>query len=267
MDLIDTHAHLLAEHFTVAEADAALTRARAAGVGAVLNCATKLADFDEVVALAQRHPDVWAALGVHPDDASEIAGDPDAALATVARHAASPRVVAVGECGLDYHYDHSPREQQREALRLQIRLARTLGKPLVIHNRASDADLVQILDEEGAGEVGGVVHAFSTTTAIAERVLELGMHLGFGGMITFKRADEVRAALRATPLDRLLLETDTPYLTPAPHRGQRNEPAHVGLVAARAALELARPVAAVAAQTTANARRLFGLPPRSPTLA
>ena len=260
MELIDSHAHLLAEYYDADETAAALARARADGVVALVDVATDLDDGAEVMALAEREADVWATVGVHPHEARVFAErGADAVVAELRARAGHPRVVAIGECGLDYHYDHSPRDVQRQALRLQVRLARELGRPLVLHNRESDDDLLAILREEGAAEAGGVVHAFSTTEEVARACLELGFHLGFGGMITFKKADEIRRALKVTPLDRLLLETDSPYLTPAPHRGQRNEPARVRLVCERAAHELGIAVDEVATRTTANARRLFGL--------
>lgn len=257
--MIDTHAHLLREYYPDGAVSEVLSRGRAAGVTDVVQCATRSGDWDEVVALAVGEPDVWAAVGVHPHDASELFPDPRPLLRRLRELLRLPRVVAVGECGLDYHYDHSPREQQREALRLHIRLAIELKKPLVLHNRESDDDLVSILQEEGAGRVGGVVHAFAAGEAIARRCLDLGFHLGFGGMVTFKTADPIRATLRSTPIDRILLETDSPYLTPAPHRGQRNEPAYVSLVARRVAAELRVAPEEVVSRTTANARRLFGL--------
>jgi TatD DNase family protein len=262
MSSVDTHAHLSRAYFGPDEIAAVLGRARAAGVAAVIDVGTGLADSREAIERAAGDPFLRAAAGFHPHEAKDL---DDAAFAALSRLAADDRVVAVGECGLDYHYDHSPREAQRAALRRQIGLARAVKKPLVLHNRESDADLLVILAEEGAREAGGVVHAFSSGVATAAKLLDLGFHLGFGGMITFKNADDVRRALAATPLDRILLETDSPYLTPVPHRGQRNEPARVALVAERAAVELKRPAGEVAAATTANAARLFGLrfPPGS----
>ena len=255
--MIDSHAHLLPEYFRDDEIEGVLERAREAGVSAVVNVGTRLDDSAQAIALAAARPEVWATAGVHPHEAAALTAD---ALVRLRELLRQPRVVAVGECGLDYHYDHAPRDVQREALRLQVRLARECGLPLVLHNRDSDDDLVTILTEEGAEEVGGVVHAFSTSVDTAKRCLDLGFHLGFGGMITFAKADNVRAALAATPLERLLLETDAPYLTPVPHRGSRNEPARVAIVAARAALERGVDLEGIAEATAANTRRLFRLP-------
>ena len=253
MVVADSHAHLL-ERYYPGEVEATLARARAAGVAIILNVGTTVAESAEAAALAERNDDVWATAGVHPHEARDLDA---AALERLRELLARPRVVAVGECGLDYHYDLSPREVQREALRTQIRLAREVKKPLVLHNRESDQDLLAILREEGAAEAGGVLHCFTAGPEAARQALDLGFHLGFGGILTFKNADEVRAALKLCPLDRVLLETDCPYLTPIPHRGKRNEPAYVALVLAKVAEITGLTPEHLAEATSANTRRLL----------
>jgi TatD DNase family protein len=168
-------------------------------------------------------------------------------------------VVAVGEVGLDYHYDHSPREAQREAFRAFIRLAKELGKPLVIHTRSAPGNTLDILDEEGARDVGGVIHCFSEDAAFAKRAMDLDFDISFSGIVTFKRSEDLRMAARTVPLDRLLIETDAPYLAPMPYRGKRNEPSYLARTAEHLAGTLGLGVGELRARTTENAVRRFGL--------
>lgn len=253
--MIDSHAHLTDERFA-GELEAVVERARAAGVEAVVTVATDVADARAAHEVAQRFPEVFATAGIHPHAAHGAAAD---ALGEVRDLAAMPRVVAIGETGLDYHYDFSPREDQRAAFAAQLRLAAELELPVIVHAREADDDLAAMIAEHGR-EVRGVLHSFSSGPELLAAALDLGWYASFAGMITFRSwADD--DAVRSVPADRLLVETDSPYLTPVPHRGKRNEPCHVPLVAARAAAVRGEPLDELAAATTRNARRFYGLPP------
>ena len=261
--LTDSHCHLEAKDFTsdqgVDERPEVIARARTAGVERMI-CVGSGSSLDEVrnaVALAEQHPFIWAAVGIHPHDAARL---PEGALDEIERLATHhPRVVAVGETGLDYYYDHSPRAEQAETLRAFCQIARRAGKPLSFHIRDAHDDAVRILTEEKVGEVGGVIHCFTGNLADAKRYVDLGLHLSFSGVITFKSAGPVREAASWAPLDRVLVETDCPFLAPIPFRGKRNEPAYL-LHTARFLADLrGLPLEAFAAQTTDTAKRLFRL--------
>ncbi len=256
--LIDAHCHL----DDAPDAAAVIARAKAAGVGRlIVNGLWKApGQFGNALELAAQHEGVAATVGIHPHDCAQV---PAADWERCAQDAADPRVVAVGETGLDFHYDHSPRERQREALRWSIALARKVKKPLVVHVREADPDVQRILQEERAGEVGGQIHCFSGDRAAARAYLDLGFYLSFSGIVTFKSADEVRAAARLTPRDRLLVETDSPYLAPLPYRGRRNEPAFVVETAKRLAQVREVPLEELSQETTENAARLFALNSKS----
>jgi TatD DNase family protein len=256
MTLTDSHAHL--DHFGDGLPEI-LVRARAAGVTrfVTIGASDGLAPNATAVRIAESVPDVWAVVGVHPHDARIVDA---AALAEIERLAASPRVVAIGETGLDYHYDHSPRDQQQRAFRDFLALARALKKPVVIHTREADDDTVAILREARAHEIGGVIHCFTGGAALAKGALELGFYLSFSGVLTFKNAEPLRAIAAAAPRDRVLVETDCPYLAPIPHRGKTNEPAFVVHTAAVIAGLWGVTPAEVASTTAANTARLFGLP-------
>ena len=213
-------------------------------------------DFGKARELARGDASISPTVGIHPHDCAQV---PEGDWARCAEIAADPRVVAVGETGLDFHYDHSPRDRQRDALRWSIALARKVAKPLVVHVREADPEVLRILEEERAGEVGGQIHCFSGDRNAARAYLDLGFYLSFSGIVTFRNADEIRAAARLTPLDRLLVETDSPYLAPLPYRGRRNEPAYVVEVARKLALVREEPYEALAHATTENAVRLFAL--------
>ncbi len=210
----------------------------------------------DAVALADAHRDVVATVGIHPHDAVHAT---DAALESMASLARRERVVAVGEVGLDYHYDHSPREAQREAFRRFVALAKAVKKPLVIHTRAAPGDTLAILRDEGARDVGGVIHCFSEDAAFARAAMDLGFDISFSGIVTFKKSDDLRAAAKTVPLDRMLIETDAPYLAPMPFRGKRNEPAYLARTAAHLANTLGLAERDLRRATTANALRRFGL--------
>lgn len=222
--LVDSHCHL---DFPELQSDlpGVLSRAADAGVGAMLTIGTRLDRFKGVRAVAESAPNIWCTVGIHPHEAREEPIDEPARLIAEAGH---DKVIGIGEAGLDYYYEHSPREDQIRNFRAHIAAARQTGLPLVIHARDADDDLCQILAEEHArGAYPGLIHCFSSGRALAETALGLGLYISISGIVTFKKADELRAIVRDVPLDRLLVETDSPYLAPVPHRGKSNEPAFV----------------------------------------
>lgn len=237
----------------MSNAEANLAAARAAGVRGFVVPGTKLEDAPQAVAIAQRHHDVWAAVGFHPHDAKDC---DDAAFAEIARLAREERVVAIGECGLDYHYMHSPRETQLAVFERHLELARELGKPIIVHNRESTADMEAVL---ARWRVPGILHSYTETLDVAQRLVALGYYISFSGIVTFKSADSLRDAARGLPPDRVLIETDTPYLAPVPYRGRDNEPAYVVKVAELLAQLWGMTVEDVAVQTSANFERVFSV--------
>ncbi len=225
---VDSHCHIDGPEYD-ADREEVIARARAAGVTTMLNVGTgdpHSGAFERAVELAERHPEIYAAIGVHPHDAKLFDAAAEQRLLNLVK--GSKRVVAWGEIGLDYHYDHSPREVQREVFRRQLGLARELDLPVVIHSREADADTINILREELSDySSAGVMHCFGGTLDMARSAIELGLYVSFAGTLTFKKAEDLRDVARRLPLDRLLVETDCPYLTPVPFRGKRNEPARV----------------------------------------
>jgi TatD DNase family protein len=258
--MFDTHLHLTDEAFANDRAEV-IARARAAGVAGMLTMATDLASSRAAVAIAESEPDVFAAVGIHPCDVAK-AGDGDfdeVARMARARGGAGRRIVAIGETGLDYYWDASTADLQKTMLRRHLELARELDLPIILHNRNSHDDLIALLDDFAAASgapIRGVLHCFSGSDAYREAGLRLGLYIGFGGPLTYKKSAGPED-IRKIPRERLLLETDAPYLPPAPHRGKRNEPAYIALVLARAAEVLERDLAELDAETSANARRLF----------
>jgi TatD DNase family protein len=254
-DLFDTHAHL---HFPGFDEDreAVLARARAAGVGRMVTIGTDAETSRAALALAERHADVWATAGVHPHDAAESDA---AAQAEVERIAAERRVVAIGEIGLDFFRNLSPPETQERVLRRFVALARQLRKPVVLHCRDAHAEILALLGEERVAEVGGIMHCFSGDVAIARRCLDLGLLISLAGPVTYPNARALPDVARFVPGDRLVVETDCPFLPPQGYRGKRNEPAYLTITAARVAELRGEPLDDLAARTTANARRLFGV--------
>jgi TatD DNase family protein len=249
--LVDSHCHLGDPAFA-GDREAVAARAFAAGVGHLVVVGESRASTELGLALAGAEPRISTTAGVHPHDARTWS---DETAAWLSAQLADPRVVACGEIGLDYHYDHSPRDTQRAVFERQMALAEAAGKPAVIHAREADDDVAAVL--RAFPRVPAVLHSFSSGPALFDAGAALGHYVSFSGMVTF-RSWTMDDAVRATPADRLLVETDSPYLAPVPHRGHRNEPAFVGLVADRVAVVRGEPVAAVVEATGANARRLFG---------
>jgi TatD DNase family protein len=245
--LIDSHCHL--QHFALDERRRVVERAREAGVGGFLIPAVRLEEAEDLLSFCESEPGVWCALGVHPHDAASWTDEHPRRLRELLAH---PRVVAVGECGLDFYYDHAPRDVQDRVFRAQIELALETDLPIVVHNRDSNETMIAVVTDPAYAGLRADFHSFAGGLAMARALLPLATVFGVSGMVTFPKADNVREPLAEIPRDRLLVETDTPYLAPVPHRGQRNEPAFVVHTAARLAEELALAPADVAALTTGN---------------
>lgn len=254
MGLIDSHCHIQA--LPPEEREGALDVAREAGVTGFLVPATRLDEADAVLDLCRRHDDVWCALGVHPHEASTWRERDLDRLRSLTRE---PKVVAIGECGLDYHYDHSPREVQRRVVAAQWELAIELDLPVIVHNRDSDEDMVRLLREPRFRSLRGDFHSFAGSSELLELLLARKFYVGVTGMVTFKNGDNIRRQLSRIPLDRLLLETDTPFLAPVPHRGRPNQPAWVVDVAGVAAETLGIPPSLLAERSSENFSRLFAV--------
>ncbi|GIP19590.1 putative metal-dependent hydrolase YabD [Paenibacillus montaniterrae] len=229
--LFDTHAHLDASQFDD-DREQMIARAKEAGVELIVNIGFDRQTIPTTIALAEQYDFIYAAVGWHPVESVHMK---DGDLAWIESLCAHPKVVAIGEIGLDYHWDTSPKHVQHEVFRQQIALAKKLNKPIIIHNRDAHADVVRILQEEGAAEVGGIMHCFSGSWETAKQCLDMNFYISFGGPVTFKNARVPKEVLKRVPLDRLLIETDCPYLAPHPYRGKRNESAYVSLVAEAAA--------------------------------
>ncbi|MGH7928919.1 MAG: TatD family hydrolase [Candidatus Binatia bacterium] len=256
--LIDSHAHIQGKEYA-GEVAAVVVRAREAGVDTIIAVggAGDMSSNTEAVALAGSFPNVYATVGMHPHDAKDV-GDEE--MNTLKQLAASPKVVAVGETGLDYYYKHSPQETQRQVFCRFIHMAREMTLPIVVHEREASKEAAELLRSEGGGNLKGVIHCFTGDYDAARRYLDMGFYLSFTGIITFKTADSLREVVRKIPLERLLVETDSPFLTPVPHRGKRNEPAYVRLVAETIGQLKNVPLEKVASATTANVHSLLYLP-------
>ncbi|CAM3293339.1 TatD family hydrolase [Paracoccus nototheniae] len=254
LSLVDSHCHLDFPDFD-GEHDALIARAHAAGVTRMVTICTKLRQEPAVRALAEAHPGVFYAAGTHP---MSVADEPMVTLDQLLALADHPKFVAIGETGLDYHYTAESARVQADSLRIHIEAARRTRLPLIIHARDADADMARILTEEhGAGAFTCVMHCFSSTPALAQAALDLGFYLSMSGIAAFPRSSDLRAIFAAAPLDRILVETDSPYLAPPPHRGRRNEPAYVAHTAAIGAQVFGLSLPDFAARTTANFDRLF----------
>ena len=261
--LIDSHCHLDFPDFS-GELDAIIDRARAVGVGRMVTISTRIKRHGDLIAIAERYDDVFCSIGTHPHNAHE---ELDVTIDEIVHMTEHRKVVAIGEAGLDYHYDYSPRDAQERGFRNHVAAARATGLPLVIHSRDADDDMARILEEEmGKGAFKAVLHCFTGGRTLAERAIALGLSISFTGIVTFKKSDELRAIAAALPSDRILVETDAPYLAPGRYRGKRNEPSYVTETAK--VLAETRGVSAdeLARQTTDNFFRLFSKTPR-PMLA
>lgn len=253
--LIDSHCHLNYEGLADRQ-DEVLANARQRGIGGFLNISTRQREWDDVIAVAEREPDVWASVGVHPHEAD---AHPDLGAAALVEASAHPRVIAIGECGLDYYYDKSDRNSQRERFSAHIDAARSTGLPLIIHTRDAEQDTADMLTEAvGKGGIAAVLHCFTGSAGLARTALDLGLFVSISGIVTFKNAKDLQETAKTIPSDRLLVETDSPFLAPVPHRGQTCEPAFVADTAAFLAELRGEPLDDLAAATTTNFFRLFG---------
>jgi TatD DNase family protein len=252
--LVDSHCHL--DYLQKdGDLDEVLARANRAGIGAMVTICTKISEFPTVREIAARNRGVWCSVGVHPHEAER---ETAVTVEGLVEMAVDPLVVGIGETGLDYFYEHSPRERQQESFRAHIVAARETGLPLIVHTRDADDDMVHILtDEYEKGPYPGVIHCFSSGPELAEKVLQMGFYISLSGILTFKRADALRDVAETVPLDRLLVETDAPYLAPIPNRGKRNEPAFVVHTAGALAVVKGIDASTLAAATTENFYRLF----------
>lgn len=252
--LVDSHCHLDFPDFAN-ELDDVVARAGSAGVGTMLTICTHVSKFPQVLAVAERFDNVFCTVGIHPHEAGNEAEPTAAELIRLAAH---PKVVGFGETGLDYYYEHSPRDRQKAGFRAHIRAARESGLPVVVHTRDAEADTLDILAEEhGKGPFPGLIHCFSGSTELARGAVDLGLYVSFSGIVTFKKADALRETARAVPTERILVETDAPYLAPVPNRGKRNEPAFTAYTAETVAGLKNMESGAFAAATTDNFFRLF----------
>jgi TatD DNase family protein len=251
---IDSHCHLNYKSL-VEDQQAVLARARAAGVGRMLNISTRASEWDAVIATAEREADVMASVGIHPHEADV---HPDVETETLVAKAAHPKVIGIGESGLDYYYDHSDRARQRDSFRAHIAAARETRLPLIVHTRDAEEDTYRILEEEmGKGRYPALIHCFTASQGFADKVLALGLYVSISGIVTFKNAAALQAVAKAIPADRLLIETDAPFLAPVPHRGRPCEPAYVADTARFLAALREEPVERLAETTSANFHRLF----------
>lgn len=251
--IIDSHCHLNYPEF--ADLPAVIARAKAAGVGVMQTISTKRSDFSVVKQLAETYPEIYCSIGIHPHEAEP---HEDISLEELLAEANHPRVIGIGETGLDFYYEHSPRQAQEALFRRHITAGRITGKPVIVHSRDADADTIRILEEEmEQGAFPFLIHCFSTGEALAKRSIELGGYISLSGILTFKKAHALREVVRGLPLERLLVETDAPYLAPEPHRGRPNEPAYTALVAQCLAGMFAVDVDVISRITTDNFLNLF----------
>ena len=252
MMLVDSHCHLDYYNEEDGELDAVVARARAAGVATMVTIGTRISEFERVRGIAERYDNVYCTVGIHPHEA---ASEPEVDVADLVALTKHPKVIGIGETGLDFYYDHSPRDRQAEVFRTHIAAASECGLPLIVHSRGADAETAEML-QAGAG-VQGLIHCFSTTRQLSDKAIEIGFLISLSGILTFKNAVELREIAQQIPIEHLLVETDAPYLAPVPHRGKRNEPAFVTHTADQLAALRGMAPADLAAATTANFFRLF----------
>jgi len=253
--LFDTHVHLNDDQYAE-DLDEVIARAKKSGVEYMVVVGFDRKTIEKALEIINEHEFIYASVGWHPVDAIDMTEDDLIWLEEIAAH---PKVVALGEMGLDYHWDKSPKEIQKEVFRKQIRLAKKIKMPIIIHNRDATQDIIQILQEENAEEVGGIMHCFSGSAEVAKQCLDLNFYISLGGPVTFKNAKKPKEVAIQVPLDRLLIETDCPYLAPHPYRGKRNEPSYVRLVAEQIADLKGMNLEEVVDITTANAKKVFGI--------
>jgi TatD DNase family protein len=251
----DTHAHLNAEQYNE-DLQEVIDRALSEGISNIVVVGFDRPTIEKAMELTKEYDFIYASVGWHPVDAIDMTEEDLLWIEELSSH---PKVVALGEMGLDYYWDKSPKDIQQEVFRKQIRLAKKVKLPIVIHNRDATADIVEILKEEGAGEVGGIMHCFSGSPEIAQECVDMNFYISLGGPVTFKNAKKPKEVADIIPLEKLLIETDCPYLTPHPHRGKRNEPSYVKLVAEQIAEIKGLSTEEVAQATTENAKKLFGI--------
>lgn len=252
--LVDSHCHLNYKGL-VEQQDEVLARARERGISAMLNISTRESEWDDVIAIAEKNSDIWASVGIHPHEADSHTGVDTAKLVAKAQH---PRVIGIGETGFDYYYDHSDRARQRASFREHIAASRETGLPIIVHTRDAEEDTAEILSEEmAAGEYKGVIHCFTASAEFGRKALDLGFYISLSGIVTFKNAADLQDVARWLPADRMLVETDAPFLAPVPHRGKTGEPGFVADTARFVAGLRGEGEDSLAAQTSANFYRLF----------
>ena len=254
--LVDSHCHLDYEDFNPEGVEEIVARARAAGVGHFLTICTEVSKFPQVLAVAEKFGDMHCTVGTHPHHAADPA-EINVTREQLVSLAQNPKVIGIGETGLDYYYEHSPREEQQKNFATHIEAAMETDLPLIVHTRDADADTARVLREAGQRRARGVIHCFSSDQKLADAALDLGFYISFSGIVTFKKAEDIRAVAKSAPLDRILVETDSPYLAPIPHRGKRNEPAFVVHTAQMMAELRGISVEDLAAATTKNFFTLF----------
>lgn len=253
MTLFDTHCHLMDDQFSD-DLDAVLVKARDAGVSHIVIPAVDVVSAHRAIAIAEAYEGVYAAVGIHPESAKDV---PDGDFDVIERLATHPKVVAIGEIGLDYYWDAAPRPVQQDVMQRQIEIAKRVQLPVIIHNRESTEDVLKVLKASGAAEVGGIMHCFNASLDVAKACMEMAFYISFGGPVTFKKTDDIRQVAAQIPSERLLVETDSPYLSPHPFRGKRNEPMRVRVIAQKVAEVRGETLETIAAQTMENALRLF----------
>ena len=255
MELIDTHAHLDFPRFDKDRKEV-IKRAIEGGVKNIINIGSSMTSSRNSVELSRRYDEIYSVVGIHPHNADNFNLNLSKKLNKLSQN---NKVVAIGEIGLDFHYDNSPREKQKQAFRAQLRLAKNLDLPVVIHTRDADQETLEILKEENAAELDGIMHSFASDKKMAKEILDLGFYIAFGGLITFKNLDDLRKVVKEVPINKILVETDSPYLTPDPYRGKRNEPLYVKYVAEKIAEIKNLSLEEVAKKTTMNAKKVYNI--------